>query len=384
MNLPGGAKGAVESQPIDLSNYSADDLPMLYFNYYLSTENRNARNAGDTTFMRDSFRVYATTDGADWTLLATNNSDNRSRNAPSTFIDGEDEYDHGVSSYVDAFGNPLTVQELYDVNDPGVAGQDPGGTAPDSWRQARLNLSPFAGSPNLRLRFEFATGGTFDTGNPLTGGVEISAVAAHELTDGQLIALSTVDMTPARTGIFEFDFGLVLNLPGGASIPAGSTFTTPFGVFNLSTTNGPNNLVYAVTDTAAQVASKFQVQLQARGFTGYVNPVRPNELILPTSALVIPGNYSFTGLSNADVIKGRPGFPLAIPAFPFALIRRITIHRRSPCGTRCAPLLLRRSQTIGRKRGARMDRPCASSSTTFCSTTRRSALPPGVMATPSV
>lgn len=32
--------------------------------------------------------------------------------------------------YIDAYGNPIVVQELYDVNDPGVAGQDPGGQAP--------------------------------------------------------------------------------------------------------------------------------------------------------------------------------------------------------------------------------------------------------------
>ncbi len=219
VNLPGGAKGAVESQPIDLSGYSADDLPMLYFNYYLSTENRNARDATDNNFMRDSFRVYATTDGGDWTLLATNNSDNRSRTAPSDFTDLEDEYDQGISVYVDAFGNPLTVQELYDVNDPGVPGQDPGGTAPDSWRQARLNLSPFAGSQSLRLRFEFATGANFNTNNPLTGGVELTAVPGWQLTDGQTVRLTSTDLAVPRNATFEFDLGLVLNLPGGASIP---------------------------------------------------------------------------------------------------------------------------------------------------------------------
>ncbi len=83
--------------------------------------------------------------------------------------------------------------------------------------------------------------------------------------------------------------------------------TTPFGTFNLSTTPGPNNLVYALGDSPAQVASKFQLQLQARGVNGYVNAVRPNVLILPTGGLVTAGTYSFTGLSNADVIQGVPG-----------------------------------------------------------------------------
>ncbi len=109
---------------------------MLYFNYYLSTENRNAANFQDTNFMRDSFRVYATTDGGNWTLLATNNSDNRSRTAPQDFTDGR-RIRSRRHTYIDAYGNPIMVQELYDVNDPGVPGQDPGGQAPDSWRQAR-------------------------------------------------------------------------------------------------------------------------------------------------------------------------------------------------------------------------------------------------------
>ncbi len=307
VNLPGGAKGAVESQPIDLSGYAADDLPMLYFNYYLSTENRNAGNFQDTNFMRDSFRVYATTDGGNWTLLATNNADNRSRTAPQDFTDLEDEYDQGVSTYIDAYGNPIMVQELYDVNDPGVAGQDNGGQAPDAWRQARLNLSPFAGSPNLRLRFEFSTGGTFNTGDPLTGGVELTAVPAYELTDGQTVQLQSNDLATVRDETFEFDLGLVLNLPGGASIPPGSTFTTPFGTFNLSTSNGPNNLVYQVTDTPAQLASRFQVQLQARGINCYINAVKPNVLIIPTGGAVVAGTYTFTGLSDGDVIQGTPG-----------------------------------------------------------------------------
>ncbi len=77
------------------------------------------------------------------------------------------------------------VQELYDVNDPGVGGQDQGGTAPDAWRQARIDLSPFAGQQDLRLRFEFATGGTFNTADPLRGGVEITAVPAWQISDGQ-------------------------------------------------------------------------------------------------------------------------------------------------------------------------------------------------------
>ena len=40
--LPGGAYGAIESLPLDLRGYSIDDLPTLYFNYYLETQNQNS------------------------------------------------------------------------------------------------------------------------------------------------------------------------------------------------------------------------------------------------------------------------------------------------------------------------------------------------------
>ncbi len=39
----------------------------------------------------------------------------------------------------------------------------------------------------------------------MTGGVELSAVAAHDLTDGQTVTLQTFDMGPPVTQTFEFD-----------------------------------------------------------------------------------------------------------------------------------------------------------------------------------
>jgi hypothetical protein len=73
-NFPGGAYGVVESNPISLAGVSADDLPMLYFTYRLSSDNTNAdlSQVGSNP-MRDSFRVYAAGDDNVWRLVATNN-----------------------------------------------------------------------------------------------------------------------------------------------------------------------------------------------------------------------------------------------------------------------------------------------------------------------
>ncbi len=77
------------------------------------------------------------------------------------------------------------------------------------------------------------------------------------------ITINSTDMTPAVTRRHEFDLGLMLNMPGGASIPPGSTISTPFGNFTLSTTAGPGVITYALADTPAQVAAKVLAGLQA-------------------------------------------------------------------------------------------------------------------------
>ncbi len=180
--------------------------------------------------------------------------------------------------------------------------------APDSWRQARLNLSPFAGSPNLRLRFEFATGGTFDTGNPLTGGVEVSQLAAYELTDGQTITLQTVDQT-VHSSIVDVRIRFRSRSEPARRRKHSSGLHLQHAVRNVQPQHDCRSKQPRVCDhdSPAQVASKFLLQLQARGINGYINAVRPNVLILPTGGLVTPGAYSFTGLSGAEVIEGTPG-----------------------------------------------------------------------------
>ena len=129
-NLPGGAFGRLTTNTINLSAYAANDKPTMYFNYYLDTQNSAA--AQGSTAMRDSARVFASRDGGlTWELIATNN----------TTLDAElAEYLSHSSSY---FQSTL-VQELFDT---------------DQWRQARVDLSGFAGEATVSFRFDFATAG---------------------------------------------------------------------------------------------------------------------------------------------------------------------------------------------------------------------------------
>ncbi|MCA9092408.1 MAG: choice-of-anchor L domain-containing protein, partial [Planctomycetaceae bacterium] len=140
-NLPGGAKGALTTNSFSLANYSYGDKPTLYFNYFLETEDAAGALTSDT--MRDSARVYVTTDnGVSWSLVATNNS-SRSSNDGETELPFQD-YDSSNATFRSNQG----VQELFDNT--------------GAWRQARIDLGDFAGNSNIRLRFEFSTSATLN------------------------------------------------------------------------------------------------------------------------------------------------------------------------------------------------------------------------------
>lgn len=279
-NLPGGAHGAIESQPLDLSGYSAADLPMLYFNYYLQTQNQNSPLNDGNVRMQDAFRVYASGSDGTWQLLSTNNTSQSGQ-----YADGNQEI---VGSIFD--GNPALVQEAFDVGDGG---------APDAWRQVRTSLAGFAGDSDVRLRFEFSTGASFNSGLNMFGGEELSAVAGHRLSDGDSFTVTSVDGS-AQSATFEFDMGLVLDLPSGAGIDEGDAIEVNGVTFTFSqTSNAGNDIQYSLTDTPAQIAQLVAAKLP---FASVVNSARGNILNVDSPE----GTYSVTGLPAATIL-GTPG-----------------------------------------------------------------------------
>ncbi|GIW89927.1 MAG: hypothetical protein KatS3mg109_0359 [Pirellulaceae bacterium] len=184
-NLPGGAFGSLTSGTFSLKGYSPADKPTLYFNYYADTENSNDF---------DSLRVYISNDGANWTLLATNTDLN------DGMLIAPNREQPGYGGY---------IREIIDL----------GG----NWRQARLDLSQFAGLDNLRIRFDFSTASDMDIGDPTTGGEYLTAPEAAELHDGATFVVNTTT--------FEFDLGYALVLPNvaGLKINDGDYFTVQIG-----------------------------------------------------------------------------------------------------------------------------------------------------------
>lgn len=235
-NFPGGAHGSLISKPFSLEGYSSADAPVLYFNYRLQTENASALLL-PTQFMRDAFRVFVGTEDGQWHLVATNNS----ARGPGFF---DDEYDGAITP----------VQELFDVGDNG---------APDSWRQARVDLSPFAGQRNLRLRFDFSTAGAMDIGDTQTGGVILHGVPGRDLRDGQLLLIDN--------DRFEVDLGTTLVVPTGAAVRDGETFTIHGRTFefdNNGTVTGTNIPIrFDATQSASALAAIIENILATTDYT---------------------------------------------------------------------------------------------------------------------
>ncbi|MCH2123018.1 MAG: DUF5050 domain-containing protein, partial [Pirellulaceae bacterium] len=205
LGSPGGAHGSIVSNPFSLAGYQAADRPVLYFNYYLETAGvDHAGPQEDGVGMTDAVRVFASDDGGEWELLATNNSFQHPINA--------DEFDLGMDGSVCEFpattGTPC-VYELFDVNV---------NDAPDGWRQARITLDRFAGIENLRLRFDFSTAGSMNVGHIQTTGEELRTIPGVDLRDGDIFVVDgSVNM--------EFDLGYTLVAPTGKAIQDGAAFT---------------------------------------------------------------------------------------------------------------------------------------------------------------
>jgi VCBS repeat-containing protein len=296
--FPGGAQGSIESNPLDLTQYSAEDKPTLYFNYRLATENANS-DLNDATVMRDSFRVFAADDDGVWHLLATNNSmfDNE------RVFNSNDEKDYFIN------GTDRQVQELYDVNDTN------NGTRPaaaNSWRQARIDLGDFAGKANVRLRFDFSTAGSMANRVLGTGGEEIRVVEANRLADGDTFTIRrTVAGNPVDS-IFEFEFGATFNAPSGANIPEGATFDVDGTTFTFTATPASiTDIQIGNSDNSGTMAARIAAALANNGFTVSVDPVNLTRLSVPNATTATQD-----GSLPANFIDGLPDVaPGNLPVF---------------------------------------------------------------------
>ncbi|WP_436714795.1 tandem-95 repeat protein [Roseiconus lacunae] len=156
-NFPGGALGTLTTNSFDLVDTAATDRPTLYFNYFLETENHGGSNLDSDRNdpFRDSARVFISPDGGvTWELVATNSSqlsNPNPNNGPGTaelpgFLSHLS--DAGLNSARPQSEDRQIVQELFDNT--------------GTWRQARVDLSKYAGMTGLMMRVDFSTAGSMN------------------------------------------------------------------------------------------------------------------------------------------------------------------------------------------------------------------------------
>lgn len=231
-NLPGGAKGAVESNVFDLEGYASADQPYLYFNYFLNSDRGDSvdgqvdidgdgRADGDT----DSLRVFVVAEDGTQHIVATNNT----ARGPGPSDDEFDDPSTTLPGYDDNIN--VDVQQLFDTT--------------GTWRQARVPLGEFAGQSNLRLRIEFATSGT------TTGSASLRAIPAEALIEGQSFTVAGLP--------FTIDFAPAVTLPSGVELadfyaanPATRVQVSVARYFSDGTRN-PEDQVYVLDDGSQTV-----------------------------------------------------------------------------------------------------------------------------------
>ncbi|MFK7735351.1 MAG: hypothetical protein AB8B50_04935, partial [Pirellulaceae bacterium] len=260
-DFTGGAKGSVVSNTLDLSGYGAADKPFLYFNYYLQTQDQ-AAFLEEPDSMLDAFRVFVAGNDGEWKLLGTNNSDYDDLR----LVGQTDEHD---LPFIEDLGDlQFTEAQTRQVSELFEAGSN---GAPDNWRQARVDLSRFAGDENVRIRFDFSSSGTFDVGG--NGAVELVAVA------GDLIEPTETFQIDGAANTFEFDFGLALDIPSGAALADGETFEVDGTTFTFSDVdNLGDNILFAADESAGIIAARVAAKINALGLTANIHPTRPGRV----------------------------------------------------------------------------------------------------------
>ncbi|MEJ7591908.1 MAG: hypothetical protein WKF77_10190 [Planctomycetaceae bacterium] len=276
VDFPGGAHGTIVSNEFSLQGYSANDKPVLYFNYFLDTEDANYIYGSPDTLMRDSFRVFVSDESGQWNLLTTNNSlHDKVRN---------DEFDIGPD------GTFTTAPETQTFVDVGETFDNT-----NNWRQARVDLSNYAGRNGLKLRFDFTTAGSMNVGDIQTTGSELYAIDASHLSDTDTFSIDGVQ--------FEFDLGAHLTIPSGGTLE-GVTFTVLGNTFKYTATPVALTDILALPGETAEVLAQ-RTNAFINSFLSGTTMSVPNANSLEGESFTILGTtftYTATPLANTDIL----------------------------------------------------------------------------------
>lgn len=258
-SLTGGSHGTMETATFSLEGYSAADQPTLYFDYFLETEGASGGPTNDPgPEMRDAFRVYIADEDGVFDLITSNNPN-----------------ELGIGPFETSNPAPFRAQETFDNS--------------GDFRQARIDLSAYAGKPNLQLRFEFSTAASLDIGNILTGGDELRARNGATLRDGDTFTIDAFRRPTDRgNGIssnvtFEFDLDHTIIMPPGSQIADGDQITITDNnsvsrtfTFVLNGTTAGTTIGYTFNDTATALANRLAIRITNQGGFNVIPHFGPN------------------------------------------------------------------------------------------------------------
>jgi hypothetical protein len=169
-NVPGGAYGSLTSNSFSLDGYSPEDKPAIYFNYKTDSDATGTFSASE-----DLPAVFISVDGQAWTAIAVGNAyDYYNGNTTATYNaywnrTNEAQYNENGWTYKD-----------YDVHYIDILEND------NQWRQAKVDLSQFAGAKDIRLKFVFSTAAGdigLGTNNTSVAGTLIAGPVADQILD---------------------------------------------------------------------------------------------------------------------------------------------------------------------------------------------------------
>ena len=273
-NLPGGAYGSLVTNAFSLSGSTYNDKPALYFTYFLQTE--KAASDYNQNDMRDSARVFIQVDGGEWQVVATNNS---TRSTVYTSL-GELPNFVSASSAIANIPNQR-VQELYDTSE---------------WRQARIDLGNWAGSSNVKLRFDFSTAGEFDPTQRDASGNLLNDIAGYAGTTGRVSGdVNSGAQTRGAKNNFEGFYvdDVIIGYAGRGEMVTGAT-PAQTGFFDIATPAAKDPTI-----AEQSLTGSYQLEIRRGTATG-VQPVRnlPDVAIVP--ALQFDSNANLSGADAGD------------------------------------------------------------------------------------
>ncbi|WP_253156168.1 tandem-95 repeat protein [Stieleria tagensis] len=301
-NTGSHAHGQFESDGFDLSEYDSADQPMLYFDYFLDTEDLEAFMLRNNV-ARDSLRVFVSSEESrDWTLVATNNGSQAGTfndpNLPGGSTQNYDEFDVAINGYRDENGKGYVARELYDATD---------------WRQARVPLAPWAGHRDVRIRFDFNSAGESERYV-----ADLRAVEAKVILKAAGNREFELRHDPSGdTETFEFDFGTVLQAPAGSAISDGDQFTVDGTTFTFLQGTSVGTLInYSSSMTADQVANQIRIRLGGNGFITRADPSHASRFSVnaTTFSAAQASLQAFMSVEQAGVAAGNIPVPIAIDA----------------------------------------------------------------------